>query len=86
MSITYQCHGCGITNNEHVPVGWKTVTPSGLFERQRFRNVPIQSHLCGSCWAVASRAVHSRFADLLSQQRSDTVEIAVIDASWEPTA
>lgn len=84
MSTTYQCDGCGTTTTERLPVGWMTVTPSGLLDRQRFRNVPIQSHFCGPCWRVAIATVHSRVLTAeMSQVRSDTVEIAVIEGSWE---
>lgn len=87
MSITYQCDGCGMTTTEQIPVGWMTVTPSGLAERQRFRSVPLQSHFCGRCWGVAIRPMHSRSRTVeMSQVRSDTVEIAVIDASWVATS
>lgn len=86
--LTYQCDGCGTTTSSREPLGWRTVTPAGVFGDHLLRSVPIQSHLCGACWAVATHAVHSLlFAEeVAAQVRSDTVEMAVIEQSWTATA
>lgn len=86
--MTYQCDGCGTTTNEQAPVGWKTVSPTGLdavFDQRR-ASVPVHSHLCGTCWGGAIGAVHSRvLTAVLRQVASDTVEYAVIKDSLAAT-
>jgi hypothetical protein len=85
--LSYQCDGCGMTTSEQRPLGWRTVTPAGLFTDHLLRSVPVQSHLCGACWRVAIDAVHSRTlaTEELCQVRSDTVEMTVIEQSWTAT-
>lgn len=85
--LTYQCDGCGMTTSEHRPLGWRTLTPTGVFESHLLRSVPVQSHLCGACWRMAIDAVHNRTLATveLVQVKPDTVEMAVIEDSWTAT-